>query len=153
MQLVLGYSSLEVGLAFLPGTIIWGIASIAVSDRLVMRFGFKVPLLIGLGAFMIGLLLLARAPVDGNYLIDILPSTIFFGIGGGITFNPLLLAAMGDATPMEAGLASGVVNTSFMFGGALGLAVLASAAAARTDDLLASVRAAAPSRAATTSRS
>ena len=138
MQLVLGYSSLEVGLAFLPGTIIWGIASIAVSDRLVMRFGFKVPLLLGLGAFMIGLLLLARAPVDGNYLIDILPSTIFFGIGGGITFNPLLLAAMGDATPMEAGLASGVVNTSFMFGGALGLAVLASAAAARTDDLLAS---------------
>jgi EmrB/QacA subfamily drug resistance transporter len=138
MTLVLDYSSLQVGLAFLPGTIIWGIASIAMSDRLVMRFGFKVPLLLGLGCFMIGLLLFARAPVDGSYLIDILPGSIFFGLGGGITFNPLLLAAMGDATPMEAGLASGVVNTSFMFGGALGLAVLASVAATRTDDLLAS---------------
>jgi MFS family permease len=138
MQLVLGYSSLEVGLAFLPGTIIWGVASIAVSDRLVMRFGFKVPLLLGLGFFAIGLLLFARAPVDGNFLIDILPGTIFFGLGGGITFNPLLLAAMGDVKPMEAGLASGVVNTSFMFGGALGLAILASLAAWRTDELLAS---------------
>ena len=121
MQLVLGYSSSRSVSRFYPAPSSGGIASIAVSDRLVMRFGFKVPLLLGLGAFMIGLLLLARAPVDGNYLIDILP-TIFFGIGGGITFNPLLLAAMGDATPMEAGLASGVVNTSFMFGGALGLA-------------------------------
>ena len=138
MQLVLGYSSLEVGLAFLPGTIIWGIASIAVSDRLVLRYGVKVPILLGLGFFMIGLLLFARAPVDGNFLIDLLPGTIFFGLGGGITFNPLLLAAMGDVTPMEAGLASGVVNTSFMFGGALGLAVLASIAASRTENLVAS---------------
>jgi EmrB/QacA subfamily drug resistance transporter len=138
MQLVLGYSSLEVGLAFLPGTIVWGVASIALSDRLVMRFGVKVPLLLGLGFFAIGLLLFARAPVDGNFVVDILPGTIFFGLGGGITFNPLLLAAMGDVTPMEAGLASGVVNTSFMFGGALGLAVLASLAAWRTDELLAS---------------
>jgi EmrB/QacA subfamily drug resistance transporter len=138
MQLVLGYSPLEVGLAFLPGTIVWGVASIALSDRLVMRFGVKTPLILGLGFFMIGLLLFARAPVDGNFVIDILPGTIFFGLGGGITFNPLLLAAMGDAKPHEAGLASGVVNTSFMFGGALGLAVLASLAAWRTDDLLAS---------------
>jgi MFS family permease len=137
MQLVLGYSPLEVGLAFLPGTIVWGVASIALSDRLVMRFGCKTPLLLGLGFFAIGLLLFARAPVDGNFLIDILPGTIFFGLGGGITFNPLLLAAMGDVEPMEAGLASGVVNTSFMFGGALGLAILASLAAWRTDELLA----------------
>jgi MFS family permease len=138
MQLVLGYSPLEVGLAFLPGTIIWGVASIALSDRLVMRFGVKTPLILGLGFFLIGLLLFARAPVDGNFLIDILPGTIFFGLGGGITFNPLLLAAMGDVKPMQAGLASGVVNTSFMFGGALGLAVLASVAAARTEDLVGS---------------
>jgi EmrB/QacA subfamily drug resistance transporter len=138
MQLVLGYSSLEVGLAFLPGTIIWGVASIALSDRLVMRFGVKTPLLLGLGFFAIGLLLFARAPVDGNFVIDLLPGMIFFGLGGGITFNPLLLAAMGDVQPMEAGLASGVVNTSFMFGGALGLAVLASLAAWRTEDLVGS---------------
>jgi EmrB/QacA subfamily drug resistance transporter len=138
MQLVLGYSSLEVGLAFLPGTIVWGVASIALSDRLVMRYGFKVPLLLGLGFFFIGLLLFARAPVDGNFVVDLLPGTIFFGLGGGITFNPLLLAAMGDVKPMEAGLASGVVNTAFMFGGALGLAVLASLAAWRTEDLVGS---------------
>jgi EmrB/QacA subfamily drug resistance transporter len=138
MQLVLGYSSLEVGLAFLPGTIIWGVASIALSDRLVMRFGVKTPLILGLGFFAIGLLLFARAPVDGNFVVDLLPGTIFFGLGGGITFNPLLLAAMGDVKPMEAGLASGVVNTSFMFGGALGLAVLASLAASRTEGLVGS---------------
>jgi EmrB/QacA subfamily drug resistance transporter len=138
MQLVLGYSPLEVGLAFLPGTIVWGVASIALSDRLVMRFGCKTPLLLGLGFFAIGLLLFARAPVDGNFLIDILPGTIFFGLGGGITFNPLLLTAMGDVKPMQAGLASGVVNTAFMFGGALGLAVLASLAAWRTEDLVGS---------------
>jgi EmrB/QacA subfamily drug resistance transporter len=138
MQLVLDYSSLEVGLAFLPGTIVWGVASIALSDRLVMRFGVKTPLILGLGFFMIGLLLFARAPVDGNFVVDLLPGTIFFGLGGGITFNPLLLAAMGDVKPIEAGLASGVVNTSFMFGGALGLAVLASLAAWRTEDLVGS---------------
>jgi EmrB/QacA subfamily drug resistance transporter len=138
MQLVLGYSSLEVGLAFLPGTIVWGVASIALSDRLVMRFGVKVPLLLGLGFFFIGLVLFARAPVDGNFVVDLLPGTIFFGLGGGITFNPLLLAAMGDVKPMEAGLASGVVNTAFMFGGALGLALLASLAAWRTEDLVGS---------------
>jgi MFS family permease len=79
--------------------------------------------------------LFARAPVDGNYWIDVLPGMLLLGIGGGITFNPILLAAMSGVEPREAGLASGVVNTSFMFGGALGLAVLASAAASRTGSL------------------
>jgi MFS family permease len=138
MQLVLDYRPLDVGLAFLPGTIVWGVASIALSDRLVLRFGVKTPLILGLAFFLIGLMLFARAPMNGNFVVDILPGTIFFGLGGGITFNPLLLAAMGDVKTMQAGLASGVVNTSFMFGGALGLAVLASLAAWRTDDLIAS---------------
>ena len=138
LQLVLGYSPLEVGLGFLPATLIWGFASIALSDRLVMRFGIKVPLVGGLLLFVVGLLLFARAPVDGNFAVDILPGMIVMGIGGGITFNPLLLAAMGDVAPTEAGLASGIVNTAFMMGGALGLAVLASLAASRTDTLLAS---------------
>jgi EmrB/QacA subfamily drug resistance transporter len=136
LQLVLGYSPLEVGLAFLPGTLVWGASSIALSDRLVMRFGIKMPIMAGLSMFILGLLLLARAPVDGNFAVDVLPSMLVMGIGGGITFNPLLLAAMGDVAPTEAGLASGVVNTAFMFGGALGLAVLASLAASRTDSLL-----------------
>jgi EmrB/QacA subfamily drug resistance transporter len=138
LQLVLGYSPLEVGLAFLPATIVWGIASIALSDRLVMRFGIKPPLVGGLGLFVIGLLLFSRVPVDGNFAVDVLPGMIFMGVGGGITFNPLLLAAMGDVAPTEAGLASGIVNTAFMMGGALGLAVLASLADSRTNTLEAS---------------
>jgi MFS family permease len=88
--------------------------------------------------FAVGISLFARAPVDGSYLVDVLPSMIFLGFGGGMSFNPLLLAAMSDVAPTEAGLASGVVNTAFMMGGALGLAVLASLAASRTDRLLAS---------------
>jgi hypothetical protein len=84
----------------------------------------------------IGLGLFARAPVDGSFLIDVLPGMLMLGLGAGIAFNPVLLAAMSDVEPSEAGLASGVVNTAFMMGGALGLAVLASLAAARTDDLL-----------------
>ena len=136
LQRVLGYSALEVGFAFLPGTILWGASSLLLSDKLVIRFGIKLPLLFGLALYLVALLLFARAPVDGNYFADVLPGMLVLGIGGGITFNPILLAAMSGVQPTEAGLASGVVNTSFMFGGALGLAVLASAAASRTDNLL-----------------
>jgi len=137
LQLVLGYSPLEVGLAFLPGNLIMGALSVGLSARLVMRFGIKLPLATGLLLAAVGLLLFARAPVDGSFVVDVLPSMILLGMGAGIAFNPVLLAAMSDVQPSEAGLASGVVNTSFMMGGALGLAVLASLAAARTDSLLA----------------
>ncbi|HEU0303888.1 MAG TPA: MFS transporter [Gaiellaceae bacterium] len=138
LQLVLGYSPLEVGLTFLPANIIMGAFSIGLSARLVMRFGIRPPLVAGLGLAALGSLLFARAPVDGNVMTDVLPSMILLGIGAGMAFNPVLLAAMSDVAPEEAGLASGVVNTSFMMGGALGLAVLASVAAWRTDELLAS---------------
>jgi EmrB/QacA subfamily drug resistance transporter len=137
LQLVLGYSPMEVGFAFLPGNIIMGILSIGLSAKLVMRFGIKPPLVVGLGFAALGLLLFARAPVDGNFVVDVLPAMILLGLGAGMAFNPVLLAAMSDVEPTEAGLASGVVNTSFMMGGALGLAVLASVAASRTDTLLA----------------
>jgi EmrB/QacA subfamily drug resistance transporter len=137
MQLVLGYSPLEVGLAFLPANLIMGALSIGLSARLVMRFGIKPPLATGLGFAAVGLMLFARAPVDGTFVVDVLPAMIFLGLGAGMAFNPVLLAAMSDVEPPEAGLASGVVNTSFMMGGALGLAVLASLAASRTDTLLA----------------
>jgi EmrB/QacA subfamily drug resistance transporter len=137
LQLVLGYSPLQVGLAFLPGNLIMGAMSIGLSARLVMRFGIRPPLGVGLLLAAVGLLLLARAPVDGSFAIDVLPSMILLGLGAGMAFNPVLLAAMSDVEPTEAGLASGLVNTSFMMGGALGLAVLASLAASRTDALLA----------------
>jgi EmrB/QacA subfamily drug resistance transporter len=137
MQLVLGYSPLEVGLAFLPANLIMGALSIGLSAKLVMRFGIKLPLATGLGLAAAGLLLFARAPVDGTFAVDVLPAMILLGLGAGTAFNPVLLAAMSDVEPTEAGLASGVVNTSFMMGGALGLAVLASLAASRSDTLLA----------------
>jgi EmrB/QacA subfamily drug resistance transporter len=137
LQLVLGYSPLEVGLAFLPGNLVMGALSVAVSARLVMRYGVRLPLSAGLGFAAVGLLLFARAPVDGNFVVDVLPSMIFLGIGAGIAFNPVLYAAMSDVQPTEAGLASGIVNTAFMMGGALGLAVLASLAASRTETLTA----------------
>jgi hypothetical protein len=138
LQLVLGYSPLEVGLAFLPSTLIMGTFSLGLSARLVMRFGIKIPLAVGLGLASIGLLLFVRAPVDGTYLRDVLPSMILLGFGAGMAFNPVLLAAMNDVDQAEAGLASGVVNTAFMMGGALGLAILASLAQSRTDSLRAS---------------
>jgi MFS family permease len=112
-------------------------ASIGLSARLVLRFGIRAPLSAGLLAAALGLLLLARAPVHGEFAADVLPGMILLGLGAGTAFNPVLLAAMGDAGPAEAGLASGLVNTSFMMGGALGLAVLASLAASRTSALLA----------------
>jgi predicted MFS family arabinose efflux permease len=135
LQLVLEYSPLEVGLAYLPGTIVWGASSLLLSDRLVMRFGIKTPLLAGLSLMTLALVLLARTPVDGSWTVDILPATLAVGLGAGIAFNPILLAAMSGVEPERAGLASGVVNTSFMMGGAVGLAVLASLAASRTGSL------------------
>jgi EmrB/QacA subfamily drug resistance transporter len=135
LQSVLGYSPLEVGLAFLPANLIMGALSIGLSAKLVMRFGFRIPLAAGLLVAAFGLVLFARAPVDGSYLIDVLPSMILLGFGAGTAFNPVLLAAMSDVEPSESGLASGVVNTAFMMGGAHGLAVLASVASSRTDSL------------------
>jgi EmrB/QacA subfamily drug resistance transporter len=137
LQLVLGYTPLQVGLAFLPGNLIMGAMSIGLSARLVLRFGIRPPLTAGLLLATLGLLLLALAPVDGNFTTDVLPSMVLLGLGAGTAFNPVLLAAMNDVEPTEAGLASGLVNTSFMMGGALGLAILASLAASRTDALLA----------------
>jgi MFS family permease len=138
LQLVLDYSPLQVGLAFLPANLIMGAFSIGLSARLVLRFGLRIPLATGLGLASIGLLLFARAPVDGNVWVDVLPAMLLLGFGAGIAFNPVLLAAMSDVAPEEAGLASGVVNTAFMMGGALGLAILASLAASRSDTLEAS---------------
>jgi EmrB/QacA subfamily drug resistance transporter len=137
LQLVLGYSPLQVGLAFLPANLIMAAFSLGLSAKLVMRFGIRVPLTTGLLVAAVGLALFTRAPVDGSFTVDVLPSMILLGLGAGMALNPVLLAAMSEVDPSESGLASGVVNTSFMMGGALGLAVLASLAAARGDSLVA----------------
>ena len=141
LQLVLGYSPLQVGLAFLPANLIMGAFSLGLSAKLVMRFGIRVPLGLGLLIAAVGLVLFARAPVDGTFVADVLPAMLLLGFGAGMAFNPVLLAAMSEVEPKDAGLASGVVNTSFMMGGALGLAVLASLAAARSGSLAAGRRA------------
>jgi EmrB/QacA subfamily drug resistance transporter len=138
LQLVLHYSPLQVGLAFLPGNLIMMAFSLGLSAKLVMRFGFRKPLAFGLAVAALALLWFARAPVHGSFVVDILPSMVLIGIGGGLAFNPVLMAAMSDVEQKDAGLASGITNTAFMMGGALGLAVLASAAAAHTRSLTAS---------------
>src|SRR5580765_238570 len=132
MQLVLGYSPLQVGLAFLPANVIMGLFSVGLSAKLVMRFGIKPPLVTGLVFAAAGSILLSFAPADGTFAVNILPSMILLGIGAGMAFNPVLLAAMSDVEQSESGLASGIVNTAFMMGGALGLAILTSLADSRT---------------------
>jgi EmrB/QacA subfamily drug resistance transporter len=138
LQRVLGYSPLQVGLAFLPTSLIMGAFSLGLSAKLVMRFGIARPLAVGLSFAAAGLLLFVRIPVDGSYVTDVLPSMLLLAVGAGMAFNPLLLAAMSGVPQEESGLASGVVNTAFMMGGALGLAVLASLADQRTGSLLSS---------------
>jgi EmrB/QacA subfamily drug resistance transporter len=138
LQLVLGYSALQVGLAFLPANVIMGAFSLGLSERIVLRFGIRAPLATGMVLVAASLALFARAPVGGSFALDVLPGMLLLGLGMGISFNPVLLAAMSEVEPSEAGLASGVANTSFMMGGALGLAVLVSLADARTSALLAS---------------
>ncbi|MCA8215878.1 DHA2 family efflux MFS transporter permease subunit [Burkholderia cepacia] len=137
MQRVLGYGPLQVGLAFLPANLIMAAFSLGLSARIVMRFGIRGPIAAGLLIAACGLALFSRAPVDGGFVWHVLPGMTLLGIGAGVAFNPMLLAAMSDVDPADSGLASGIVNTAFMMGGALGLAVLASLAAARTDVLAA----------------
>ncbi|HDR9700262.1 TPA: DHA2 family efflux MFS transporter permease subunit, partial [Burkholderia aenigmatica] len=137
MQRVLGYGPLQVGLAFLPANLIMAAFSLGLSARIVMRFGIRGPIAAGLLIAACGLALFSRAPVDGGFVWHVLPGMTLLGIGAGVAFNPMLLAAMNDVDPADSGLASGIVNTAFMMGGALGLAVLASLAAARTDVLAA----------------
>jgi len=135
LQRVLGLDAMHVGFAFLPANLVIAALSLFASARLVMRFGIRIPLTAGLLAAALGLALFAVAPVKGSILTDVLPGMVLIGIAAGIAFNPLLLAATGGLPASDSGLASGLVNTSFMLGGSLGLALLASAAAARTDIL------------------
>nr|HET7859970.1 MFS transporter [Caldimonas sp.] len=132
LQRVLGYRAMQVGLAFLPSNLIMAACSLGISARVVLRFGIRAPLVAGLVCAAAGLALFARAPVAGSFVVDVLPGMLLLGAGAGIAFNPLLLAAMSDVEDSESGLASGIVNTAFMMGGALGLAVLASLAAAHS---------------------
>jgi len=137
LQLVLGYEPLEVGLAFLPGSLLMGLLSLGYTDKLNMRFGPRRVLIAGLSLLLVAMLLFARAPVDGTYIVDVLPTMLIFGAGAGVAFPALMMLAMSGATPQDAGLASGLVNTTGQVGGAIGLALLATISSERTADLLA----------------
>ena len=135
LQEVLGYDALHVGLAFLPTTLVMGTMSLRYSEPLITRFGARTMLITGMVGVAIGLGLFARVPVDGVYLRDLLPPLVILGFGIGVSFPALMTLAMSGATPENSGLASGLVNTSAQVGGALGLAVLATLSATRTDSL------------------
>jgi EmrB/QacA subfamily drug resistance transporter len=136
LRRVLGYDALETGLAFLPVTILMGTLSVRYTDRLVMRFGARPLVVGGLALFMAGLAVFALAPVDGGYVSHVLPVMVLLGIGAGLCFPALMTLAMSSATPSDAGLASGMINTTAQVGGALGLAVLATLSAARSNELI-----------------
>jgi EmrB/QacA subfamily drug resistance transporter len=137
MQRVLGYRPLTIGLAFLPVSVGMGALSIGLTAKLIMRFGARNVLLAGFGLISVALLLAARGPVHGDYLRDWFPVLALLGIGGGLAFPSLAVVAMAGTTPSDAGLASGLLNTTGQVGAALGLAVLATVSTNRTSDLIA----------------
>jgi EmrB/QacA subfamily drug resistance transporter len=137
MQRILGYDALQVGLAYLPTTLVMGIMSFRFTGQLNLRFGPQATLLPAMVFVAAGLLLLARTPVDATYVIDLMPAMILIGLGAGLAFPSLMMLAMAGVTPSDSGVASGLVNTSVQVGGAIGLAVLATFATERTDSLLA----------------
>jgi predicted MFS family arabinose efflux permease len=131
MQRVLGFDSLQTGLGFLPAMLIFGSMSAGIAAKLVGRFGPKRSLIAGISLAFAGLALLARTPVAGSYALDVAPAMVLIAVGGGLAFLPLILIAVSDARSQDSGLVSGLVSTSQMVGGAVGLAILASIAAAR----------------------
>ena len=141
MQQILGYDPLEVGLAFLPVTAVMGVLSLRYAEPLITRFGPRAVLIPGLVCIAAGLLLFTQAGTDADYALDILPVMALLGLGAGLAAPSLMTLAMSGATPSDAGLASGLVNTTVQVGGAIGLAVLATLASERTDGLLGGGRA------------
>jgi len=136
LQQILDYDALDTGLAFLPVTILMGTLSVRYTDHLVMRFGARAMVLGGLALFMAGLALFTQAPVDGDYVSHVLPVMVLLGIGAGLCFPALMTLAMSGVTSRDVGLASGLINTTAQVGGALGLAVLATLSASRSNELI-----------------
>src|SRR4051794_33870189 len=135
MQRVLGYSPLKIGLAFLPTTLVMGTLSLRYSEKLITRFGARTTLLPGLALVLVGLLLFTQTPTQGSYVLHVLPVMLLMGTGIAVSFPALMTLSMSGATRSDAGLASGLVNTTLQVGGALGLAVLATVSATQTRDL------------------
>jgi predicted MFS family arabinose efflux permease len=141
VQRVLGYSPIQAGLAFLPVTV--GIVvGAGLSQVLIRRLDLRTIGTIGLSLGTVGMLLLLRLDVGGSYVGDLLPALLLISIGMGLTFVPLTLIATSGVDRGDAGLASGLLNTSQQIGGALGLAILSTFAANRTTSVLSGLPAA-----------
>jgi EmrB/QacA subfamily drug resistance transporter len=136
LQRILGYGALSIGLAFLPTTVVMGVLSLRYSGPMLMRFGARIPLVGGLLVIAAALALFTRAPVQGNYFVHVLPVMLLLGCGAGFCFPALMTLAMSDTAPTDAGLASGLANTTAQAGGALGLAVLATFSSSHAGSLL-----------------
>jgi MFS family permease len=135
MQNVLGYSPLQAGVAYLAvagGAIIWS----ALAAQLVTRLGVKPVLVVGMAALTAGLVYFTQIDVRGSYVADLLPGFVLVGIGIGFAFVPISIAALAGIEAREAGLASGLINTSQQIGGALGIAALSTIATSRTTHAL-----------------
>ncbi|MGA7434839.1 MAG: MFS transporter [Solirubrobacterales bacterium] len=137
VQRVLGYDALETGFAFLPTTIAMGTLSVRYSEPLIMRFGPRTILIPGLVLIALALAIFTRAPVEGDYWSHVLPVMILLGTGAGLAFPALMNLSMSSATREDAGLASGLVNTSAQVGAAVGLALLATLSATRSENQIA----------------
>src|SRR3954453_7304277 len=142
LQRVLGYSALQIGLAYVPMTLLMGSLSLGYTERLNRRFGARNTLLAGLALIAVGVGLFSRVPADATYVANVLPTMVLLGVGAGLGFPALMTLAMSDVQPSEAGLASGLVNTTVQVGGGIGLAVRATLASTRTGGLLAAGQAA-----------
>ena len=135
LQGIEGYNPLEVGLAFLPSCIIMGTLSLGYAEKLVIGFGARRSLITGLVLALGGLLMFLRTTVDGSYWTEVFPVMVLLGLGAGICFPALMTLAMSGATQEDAGMASGLINTTTQVGGAIGLAVLATVSTERSESL------------------
>ena len=133
LQQVLGYAPFKGGAALLPMTVAIMILMVGVTERIVARFGFKRPLATGMVVLAAGLGLLSTASADGAFITDVLPGSIIAAVGMSLAYIPAMLAAMGSAAPEETGLASGLVNTTYQVGSALGLAAMTAVATTVSD--------------------
>ncbi len=136
LERVLGYGPLAIGLAFLPVAAVMGLFSIRFSAQLINRFGPLAVMVSGQVVAAIALAMLGFGPTNAGYALQLMVPLALLGLGGGLTFPALTIIAMSDTQPSDAGLASGILNTAGQVGGALGLAVLATMAGARTTNLL-----------------
>ncbi len=136
LQQVLGFGAFASGSALLPMTVTIMVLMVGVTARVVGRFGFKAPLIVGLLLLAGALLLFARAPVGGGFVADVLPASLIAAIGMSLAYIPALIAGTANARPEEAGLASGLINTTYQVGSALGLAAMTAVATAYTSNHL-----------------